>query len=228
VRPLNSGRKPRSYTPNPAAYDDLLNYDTGTGLYEYLNDSDGLIYVTDYYASGSGQPVGYIADYQVMQGQSGTPVMVRSFTYSSNTAGGITVNPAASIVDYPTSSSTPTITTGAGYSYYSGTNQVESLTTTLPAVSTGQNGDGTAPTTTAAFDATGNMTRFTDERGIVNTYAYTGLGLVSEQVLNYQSGVTGPGVNVTTDFTYDNQGRLIRTMPQMIFAVAASPALRGI
>ena len=48
----------------------------------------------------------------------------------------------------------------------------------------------------------------TDERGIVSTYTYdVVLGVVTQQTLNVQAGVTAPGVNVVTDFTYDEQGR---------------------
>ena len=57
------------------SYDDLLHYNGGTGLYQYLRNSDGLINVTDYYAStnvGSGQVKGYVSARKVRRGQSGT------------------------------------------------------------------------------------------------------------------------------------------------------------
>lgn len=78
------------------AYNDLLNYNTTTHLYQYLNNTTGLIYVTDYFGLTE-TPTGYAKDLQVQEGQSGTPVMVRSFTYASQTdSGGNTINPSAS------------------------------------------------------------------------------------------------------------------------------------
>ena len=196
------------------SYNDLLNYDSISGLYQYLNNDSGQIRITDYYSTtGGGAAAGYVSDYQVQEGQSGTPVLLQSLTYSSNTdSSGNTIYPIATRVLYPNAGEpTITITTGFSYTYASGTNYLQQRTTTLPAISAAQNGDGTTPTKVAQYDSYGNLTQTTNELGIVNTYAYGGLGLVSQQVLNYQSGITAPGVNVTTDFAYDSQGRLIQT-----------------
>lgn len=196
------------------AYDDLLNYNVSTSLYQYLNNSSGLIDVTDYYSSsGSGGAQYDVRNRKVRQGQSGSDVLVESFTYGSNTdSNGNIVYPVAMHVSYPDASDpTITITTSYSYTYASGTDYLQQRTTTLPAISLGQNGSGTAATIVEEYDSYGNLMQRTDERGIVNTYAYGGLGLVSEQILNYQSGVTPPGVNVTTDFVYDMQGRLTQT-----------------
>ena len=91
------------------------------------------------------------------------------------------------------------------YSWNTGTNVMASKTTTLPVISTGQNGSGSTVTTVEEYDTQGNLTQFTDERGTVNTFAYEAgiLGAVSEQALD-----TG-GLNLVTDFTYDDQGRLL-------------------
>ena len=195
------------------SYDDLLHYDTGTSLYAYLNNSTGLINVMNYYTTtGSGAVLDYLQSECVREGQTGSDVLLRSYTYTSNIdSAGNAVYPVASVVTYPDASDTSiTITTGYAYTYYTGTNQTQQRTTTLPVVSTGQNGSGSTQTIVEEFDANGNLTQSTNERGIVNTFAHGGpiLGAVTEQVLNYQSGVTAPGVNVTSDFTYDNQGRI--------------------
>jgi RHS repeat-associated protein len=196
------------------AYDDLLNYDTSTGLYQYLNNSAGLIEVTDFYDGTTGQPKYYVQNRKVRQGQSGSDVLLRSHTYASNTdSAGNTVYPVATQVDYPVAGSTsPTITTSYAYTWYAGTNQMQQRTTTLPAIPATQNGSGVAPTIIEQFDSYGHLTQRTDERGIVDSYTYGGLQQVSEEVLNVQSGVTQPGVNVTSDFTYDLQGRLTQTL----------------
>jgi hypothetical protein len=51
-------------------YSDLMNYDTTTLRYEYVNNGTGLIEVTDYFGP-SETPAGYVKDLQVQQGQSG-------------------------------------------------------------------------------------------------------------------------------------------------------------
>lgn len=209
------------------AYDDLLNLVSGS--YQYLN-STGLIKVYGYYATtnlGLGQVQGYRSSENVRQGQGGSNVLVRSYTYTSHTfTGGPTVYPLASVIDYPDASNpATTITTSYAYTWYSGTNTVSQATTTLPAVPSGQNGSGTSATIVDQFDANGNLTQRTDERGTVNTYSYAaGLGLVTQQVLNYQVGVTQPGVNVTTDFTYDSQGALVQVLGPSHTALVAGAA----
>ena len=212
---VSIGDRPGRYSSlsDMEAYNDLMNYDSGTSLFGYLNNSTGMIQLTQYYSSTSGGAVeGYVHKYQVQEGQTGTPIDQVAYTYTSNIAGGVTVYVPTTMVQYPTTSSTPTITTTYTPTWSSGTNILATLTTTLPAVSTGQNGVNSTPTTIETYDSLGRLISLTDERGIVNNYTYSRLGLISQKVLNYQSGVTLPGVNVTTDFTYDSQGRLTQIL----------------
>jgi RHS repeat-associated protein len=209
--------------------DDLLNFDSGTSLYEYLNTTAGLINVTNYYTTtGSGAVIDYVENENVRQGQSGGDILLRSYTYTSNIdSAGNAVYPVATDVSYPNASDTSiTITTSYAYTFYSGTNIMSQKTTTVPVISTGQNGSGATYTTVENYDAYGNTTGTVDERGIVNSFTMAGpiLGAVTEQVLNVQSGVTAPGVNVTADFTYDNQGRLIQTLGPTHTVVIAGTA----
>jgi RHS repeat-associated protein len=209
--------------------DDLLNFDSGTSLYEYLNTTAGLINVTNYYTTtGSGAVIDYVQNENVRQGQSGGDILLRSYTYTSNIdSAGNAVYPVATDVSYPNASDTSiTITTSYAYTFYSGTNIMSQKTTTVPVISTGQNGSGATYTTVENYDAYGNTTGTVDERGIVNSFTMAGpiLGAVTEQVLNVQSGVTAPGVNVTADFTYDNQGRLIQTLGPTHTVVIAGTA----
>jgi hypothetical protein len=204
--------QPSAVTGYDDSYDDLLHYDTGTSLYEYLNNSTGLIFTTDYYAStdiGTGAVQDYVQNQNVRQGQSGSDIRLRSFTYTQNIDDdGNAVYPVATDVSYPNAAdATVTITTSYAYSFNTGTNVMASKTTTLPVISTGQNGSGSADTTTETYDTNGNLTQFEDERGTINTYAYAAglFGAVSQQALDTA------GVNLETDFTYDNQGRLLTT-----------------
>jgi len=222
--------QPSAVTGYDDTQNDLLNYNTGTGLYAYLKNSSGLIKITDYYSSTNislGQVAGYVSDVGIQQGQSGSPILTCSYTYSSNAdSSGNTVYPVAEVIDYPIAGNTTTqITTSYSYTWYSGTNIVSQKTTTRPAVTSGQNGSGTAATIVEQFDAYGNLTQRTDERGIVSTFTNDiVLGGVTEQVLNYQSGVTQPGVNVTSDFTYDSFGRLTQELGPSHTAVIGGTA----
>ncbi|HVV73523.1 MAG TPA: hypothetical protein VHI52_18765 [Verrucomicrobiae bacterium] len=92
--------------------DDLMGFSGGS--YTYLNNSTGLILVSDYYSSGA---VGYIQNQKVRQGQSGSDILVRSYTYTSNTdSGGNTIYLVATQVDYPDASTTATTVRGARWS----------------------------------------------------------------------------------------------------------------
>jgi RHS repeat-associated protein len=193
------------------AYDDLLNYNLTTGLYQYLNNTTGLINILTYDSTGN------VLSKSVRNGQqtaSNPTILLQTFTYSSNTVGENTVTPLATSVSYPVAGSTsPSITTGYTYTYHSGTNQMATRTTMLPVISSDQNGSGTAATIIETFDVSGNLTSRTDERGIVSNYTYDQVtSLLTEQVLNYNTSGSGPGFNVTTDYTYDSQGRLTLTL----------------
>ena len=208
-------------------YDDLLNYDSGTALYAYLNNSTGLIRVFNYYTStGSGAVLDYLESENVREGQSGSDILIRSFTYTSNIdSAGNAIYPRATIVECPDDSNPAiTITTSLAYTFYTGTNIISQITTTLPVVSSAQNGSNTADTKVEDFDAYGNTSQTTDERGFVNKYIRAGaiLGAITQQVLNYQSGVSAPGVNVTSDMTYDNRGERTQTLGRAIPSSSAA------
>jgi RHS repeat-associated protein len=200
------------------SYNDLLNYNSGTGKYQYLRDSDGLIYLTEYYSTtniGSGQVQGYVSASKVRKGQNtGADILLRTYTYTSHSdSNGSTIYPVSTIVDYPDASNpSTTITTSFAYTWHSGTNQMATRTTTLPSISTGQNGPNSSATIVEQFDIYGNLTQVTDERGTVNQYTYdVVLGVMIQSVLN-SSGSTGAGFNVTTDYTYDSDGRLTQVL----------------
>jgi RHS repeat-associated protein len=203
------------------AYNDLLNYNPSTGLYQYLN-STGLIKVTTYDAEGNPLTRG------VQQGQSGTPIPVSATTYTTNTDSvGNTIYPVAAETIYPVAGSTATAyTTSWAYLFYAGTNQISTKTKTLPVVTTAQNGSGVADTTVEQLDTYGNRTQYTDERGIVDTYVTDPvLSRVVTQVLNYQSGVTAPGVNVATNFSFDDFGRPLTSLGNFHTVVIAGTAV---
>jgi RHS repeat-associated protein len=200
------------------SYDDLMNYDSGTGLYQYLNNDLGLITLTEYYRTTDltiGQVNGYVWRNKIKQGQSGAPVITGSYTYTSNTDSfGVTVYPIATRVQHPDASNPDIkIATHYHYKWHAGVNIVSSITTKLPVVPGSQNGSDISVSVVEKYDIYGQLTSTTDGRGIVNNYYYEDiLSLKTRQVLNHQSGVSEPGVNVAADYTYDLQGRLIKTV----------------
>ena len=120
--------------------------------------------------------------------------------------------------------------------------QPESVVTTLPAVPTTENGTGTGAATTAWYDREGNLTWSQDADGFLTLNQYDATtGLLMETVRNVDTGhlpatianamdtVAAPdyphtstpvatplgdatSLNVTTNYSYDNQGRLVQTL----------------
>ena len=95
---------PSAVTGYNDAYADLLH--NVSGNYQYLNNTSGLITLTDFYASTTatettaGGVSGYQEDVKLEQGQKGTPILQESWQYFTHTAGGATVNPVATDTVY--------------------------------------------------------------------------------------------------------------------------------
>jgi hypothetical protein len=131
------------------------------------------------------------------------------------TSGGNTIYLPDVATEYPVAGSTSG-SNSSTYTYtFSSANQVLTRQIVVPTVpsgtgsggSGGQNGTGNTVTIYETYDVFGNLTSRTDERGIVNNYVYdVNLGLKTQQTLNYQSGVTAPGINSVTDYFYDDPG----------------------
>jgi RHS repeat-associated protein len=169
---------------NPSAYEQYAD----VGLTEGgVNSSTGLIDTTTYYSSTTatsstpGGAEGYKeADY-VQQGLSGTPIEQDSTTYIAHTdANGNTMFQPASSTVYRNTDGTGAETTSVSYTYYSGTNQPYSVTTSAPVVSSGQNGPGTADVTTDIYDTYGRVIWSQDPNGYIS---YTGYDLATGAVV---------------------------------------------
>jgi RHS repeat-associated protein len=210
------------------ANNDLLGY--SAGLYVFVRNSAGLI-ETYYYDSN-----GNLSSRCVRNGQSGSDVQIEALTYGSHSDSSTpanTIYPISTRVLYPSdSSTTPSITTSYTYDLWqTGTNYLLQRTTYLPPVSAStQNGSGATPTIVEVFDDYGNLTSRKDVRDVTNLYTYASsiLGAVSEQTLNYVSGGSDPGMNMVSDFTYDNLGRRTRTLgPWHTVALGSATSVRA-
>jgi hypothetical protein len=142
---------------------------------------------------------------------------------------------------------TGAISTSLAYTWHSGTFQIEQQTTTLPAVSAGQNGSGTSATRKEWFDDSGNLCWSMDELGRVTSRQYNPLtGRLAQTIEDIDaasaaalqltppagwtlpaSGWTLPasgGANLATDYQFDAFGRGTRTLgPAHTALVAGTP-----
>ncbi|MEZ6129153.1 MAG: hypothetical protein R3C59_10765 [Planctomycetaceae bacterium] len=213
-------------------YADLLHEQSGN--YEYLRDSSGLIATLAYH-----QQSGYVASQKLQEGELGTPGNLNDYEYvacyvtqagggssSSSSSGGAAVPTwvTSKKIEYPdASSSTTKIETAYVYTWYDNTYQVKQKTTTLPVISTAQNGSGTAATK-EYFDEYGNLTWQMDERGFITRTKYDiPTGAVTQQIQDVDTSVetdapagwstpSGGGLNLVTDFEHDDRGRITQSL----------------
>ncbi|MGH3579502.1 MAG: hypothetical protein ACRDU0_18360, partial [Mycobacterium sp.] len=155
---------------------DLLN--SVSGNYQYLSDSSGLITTYDYYSSTSatettaGGVAGYQQDVKIQQGELGTSLLQETWQYFAHSASGTTIAPVATDTVYRNTDGTGGQTTSYAYTWFSGTAQVQSVTVTLPTVTTAENGPNTADTRTTYFDSYGEPIWTKDGNGFLTYTAY--------------------------------------------------------
>jgi len=203
---------------NPSAvtgYDDSV-----ANLNVSLKANDGLIHVTDYYATtGGGAAKGYIQFQKIKRGSAGTEIKQRGLEYASHSAGGITVHPISKQTVYRNEDGSGAIETGFSYTWHAGTMQIQQQTQTLPVVPTSQNGSGVAATRREYFDVQGNRTWMMDERGFITGWKYNiPTGAQTQRIDDVDTSVetdapsgwttpSGGGLNLVTDYEHDDLGR---------------------
>jgi RHS repeat-associated protein len=231
-----SGRLARAVEPSAVtgsggfyysdSFADLMNFSGGTSA--YLSDSTGVIYTYDYGASTTatatmaGDVLGYAKDSKVQVGEAGTPILLSSRQYIAHTAGGATVYPRATSTVYRNADGTGAETTADAYTWYSGTNAIQSDTATAPVVSAAQDGPATADTAVAYFDAYGRPTWTRDGDGYIDYTAYdNATGAVVTAIVDVDTTQTGEftglpagwatppggGLNLVTRALVDGLGR---------------------
>jgi RHS repeat-associated protein len=131
-----------------------------------VNSSSGLIETYSYNSTG------LMTDALVKNGESGTAYYVSASDY------GDTVNPTivTATYDYPSQTTTRLsgIQTSYSYTFYDSSThqQIQTKTTTLPTISTGQNGSGVATTKGEYYDNLGRLRWTQDGEGYITYYAY--------------------------------------------------------
>ena len=153
-----------------------------------------------------------------------------SYTYTANTVSGQTAYLPASQTAYQAAAGAGVVTTNYQYIWYSNTQQVREQKTTLPAVSSSQNGSNVSATQFAYYSAAGNLEWTADQNGRFTHYIYDsltnrllttiadvdagdGYSLPSGLTLGWPSLPTsGQGASERTDYQYDAQGRVTQTL----------------
>ncbi len=217
-------------------YADLLHFSdrTNDGVnnadYEYLSDTDGLIYVSTWYTTTTatentaGGVDGYLASSAVRHGELGIDILQTSQDYFLHAdVDGFSIKPVADSTTYTNTDGTGAITTSYNYQWYANSLQVKLFTTTLPTVTAAQNGSGIAATVAIFYDLMGRPVWTKNADGHVR---YTLFGVTTGAVfkviddVNYALLTTGEkasfaqtgwalpsGLNLVTQYDVDGLGR---------------------
>lgn len=169
-----------SAAPNPSN----TNVVNGDIVSPILRQNAGLIYTNTYNLVSAVVAPGYLSSTAVKNGTQGTPVKQSEFDYVSqpNSPGWL----IKSSTEYR--SAHDPAKTSFDYGFYSGTGQVQTITTTLPDITSDQNGNNTATSHTQQqtyLDSFGRPVWTKDGEGYVNFVDYDdATGAVTETVVD--------------------------------------------
>ncbi|MFO0847175.1 MAG: RHS repeat-associated core domain-containing protein [Gemmataceae bacterium] len=215
--------EPSAVTGFDPSNPDLVGYSGGNA--SYLADAAGLVLTWAYATAttatttSAGTVTGYLTQSAIQRGETGTPVPQVAQTYLLRPDAGAVV---ASETRYRNDDGTGGQTTTYSYTWQGSTAAEASVTTTLPTVTTGQNGPGAATSTTTVYDAYGRPIWTKNADGFLTYTAYdpaTGAATKSITDVNTTqtstfSGLpsgwstpTGGGLHLTTTYEVDNLGR---------------------
>jgi RHS repeat-associated protein len=221
---------PSAVTGFSESLTDLIGYSSSGST--YLAASSGLItnyvYGTSTTATDStvGDVEGYVKSVSIQRGTGGTAIVQSAQTYIARTADGIANYHVASSTRYRNDNGTGAETVTTAYTWQGSTAQAASMTTTLPTVTTAQNGPNTATSMTQVFDSEGRLTWSKDAIGVLSYNAYdalTGALVKSIQDVNtantsdfagLPSGWTTPsgaGQHLISTYEVDTLGRTTKS-----------------
>jgi len=184
----------------PALVQDYYEYS-----YDYLRNYDGLITDFSYYTSttasstSAGGAAGYLQGVSIRKGEYGTPIPQSHQDYISRTAGNTTIYLPANSTTYANADGTGALTTSYAYTFFSGSVQIESQTTTTPA--------GGVDTT--FFDTYGRPTWKKDAKGFIDYTAYDNqTGAVTKSIVDVDTSETGDFTGKPSGWTTPTGGGL--------------------
>ena len=133
---------------------------------------------------------GYYQDTKIQQGETGSTILQAAQQYIAHTASGVTIYPVANTTRYRNTNGGAE-TTSYSYTWFTNTNQIQSQTTTLPTISSGQNGPGTADTQIVFFDTRHRPEWSKDGDGFLNYTLYDDLtGAVARTITDVDTTQT--------------------------------------
>ncbi len=213
----SSGRLIQMAAPSAVSGYDDTNADllhNQSGNYQYLNDSTGLIQNISYgssttaTSSTAGNVAGYQSQTSIQQGETGTAIVQSSQLYFSRT-GGSTIYPIASTTVYRNTDGTGGETTSYSYTWQGSTVMPESVTTTLPTISTSQNGPNSADSSVTYFDAYGRPIWSKDGDGFISYTEYDqATGAVTKMITDVDTTQTGDFSNQPSGWSTPTGGGL--------------------
>ena len=235
----------------PSAVDSVTEPTTSsTTLDVTLKTDSGLIKKYGYWATDNasqGEVEGLPSTKGYQTGSNGSEKVQSKRRWHTHTVDGKSRHPLKSRSTYPTAgmSDNDAPTTSYDYEWYEDessneTQQAEQKTTTLPVVPTSQNGDGQTYTIVEQFDAEGHRTWRKNELGIITHWQWdSASGILTRMIADVDttqvSGVptgwttvAGAGLNLVSDYQYDQLGRRIRSLGPVHQAVLDRQSSVGI
>jgi len=210
--------------------------DNSMGGYEHMRNSEGLIEVRSYYSSTTatdttaGGVDGYHHKTELKRGENGTAVLQDTVDYFLREEGDASVAFPANVTVYRNTNGTGGQTTSYSYTWFTDTVAVQSKTVTLPVISSGQNGPGTADTSTTFFDVHARPIWHKDGDGFLHYTEYdTATSAVKKSITDVDTTETsdfhslpsgwstpsGGGLHLITQLEIDGLGRATKvTAPQ--------------
>ncbi|MDZ4850142.1 MAG: RHS repeat-associated core domain-containing protein [Pirellulaceae bacterium] len=198
---------------------------------EFLSNSTGKIEVYTYYDSTSteiettaGGVFGYPFETRIKNGElSGSStlltggILTNTKNYFAKTAGAATVYRLANDTKYRNIDGTGAETTSYAYTYFTGTAEVQSITTSLPVVATNQNGPGTADVTTVFNDIYGRPIWRKDADGFIQYTQYDAdSGGVTKRIQDVDTSLTGTFSGLPSGWTTPTNGGLHLTTAMVV------------
>ncbi|MFO0935124.1 MAG: RHS repeat-associated core domain-containing protein [Gemmataceae bacterium] len=231
----NSGRlimasQPSAVSGFDETLSDLIGYSGGSAT--YLRDSDGLVSTYSYGSSTTatsttaGDVQYYLKQTAIRHGELGTDIPQSTYSYIARPTSANTIYFPATQTVYRNDNGTGAQTTTETYTWLGSTAQPASITTTLPTVTTAQNGPNTATLSTVVFDSIGRPIWSRDAAGYLSYTAYdSATGAVVKTIndvntantgdfTNLPSGWSTPsggGLHLITQYEVDNLGRTTKT-----------------
>jgi len=169
---LEEYRTPAAHNVTSSTVDEFLDpSDNGdfTNDTNTLYSGDGVIYVYEY--NGDGARTGT----RVKQGRTGSAYYVSATDYYGGT-NDYRKHLVTYRYKYPEKTTSRTaasrITTGYSYTFWAGTDNVKTITTTLPSIPTTQNGSGSSATAVRYYDEVGRLRWKKDPLGYVTYHSF--------------------------------------------------------